>query len=163
MGIEKVYEAAFFLQVFAYHGVSSHKLTFQSRYSQQRNSEIASSKWRLRCKNGHTYLFEDKTCVVIVKLREVFVVIICRRWLCTRKEAAQHFDFLGLAFSFRLTCFAYQHPCHGKSRNYTRNSHEIGRNDDVTSKKFPKNCMRARTNRRRNFDNAQVNNSTNVK
>ena len=109
MGIEKVYEAAFFLQVFAYHGVSSHKLTFQSRYSHQRNSEIASSKWRLRCKNGHTYLFEDKTGVVIVKFREVFVVIICSRCSCTTKEAAQHFDFLGLAFSFRLTCSAHQH------------------------------------------------------
>lgn len=138
MGIEKVYEAAFFLQVFAYHGVSSHKLTFQSRYSHQRNSEIASSKWRLRCKNGHTYLFEDKTCVVIVKFREVFVVIICRRWLCTRKEAAQHFDFFGLAFSFRLTCFAYQHPHHRKSRNYTRNSHELGEMMTSRQKSFPR-------------------------
>lgn len=32
--------------------------------------------------------FEDKTCVVIVKFREVFVVIICRRCSCTTKEAA---------------------------------------------------------------------------
>lgn len=76
MEMAKSTKRLFFLQVFAYHGVSSHKLTFQSRYSHQRNSEIASSKRRLRCKNSHTYLFEDKTCVVIVKFREVFVVLL---------------------------------------------------------------------------------------